>query len=67
MGFFETVVARGIVVVGSYGLGNSPIGHGQFGVKIRGTLKRARRFIVVESVDLTQSLIEELLGLRVVG
>ena len=63
----EAVVAGGIVVVGSYGLGHSPIGHGQFGVKICGTLKRARRFVVVESVDLTQPLIKELLGLRVFG
>src|SRR6266851_4514275 len=57
MGRCETVVAGGIVVVGSYGLGHSPIGHGQFGVKIRGMLKRARRFVMVESVDLTQSLV----------
>ena len=63
----EAVVAGGIVVVGSYGLGHSPIGHGQFGVKICGTLKGARRFVVVESVDLTQPLIKELLGLRVFG
>jgi hypothetical protein len=67
MGRCETVVAGGIVVVGPYGLGYSPIGHGQFGVKICGALKRARCFVVVESIDLTQSLIEELLGLRVVG
>jgi len=67
MGRCETVVAGGIVVVGPYGLGHSPIGHGQFAVKICGTLKRARRFVVVESVDLAQSLIKELLGLRVVG
>src|ERR1700746_17065 len=67
MGPCETVITGGIVVVGAYSLGHSPISHGQFGVKICGTLKRARRFVVVESVDLTKSLIKELLGLRVVS
>jgi hypothetical protein len=67
MGRCETVVAGGIVVVGPYRLGHSPIGHGQLGVKICSTLKRARRLVVVESVDLTQSLVKELLGLRIVG
>ena len=67
VGCCETVVAGGIVVVGSHSLSHSPIGHRQFGVKICGTLKRARRFVVVESVDLTQPLIKELLGLRVFG
>ena len=37
------------------------------GLFLCGTLKRARRFVMVESVDLTQSLIKELLGLGVVG
>ena len=63
----ETLVAGGIVVVRSYGLGHSPIGHGQFGIEFGGALKRARGLIVIEGVDQAQSLIKELLGLRIFG
>ena len=63
----ETLVAGGIVVVGSDGLRHSPISHRQFGIEICRALKRARRFVVVEGVNQAQPLIKELLGLRIFG
>ena len=67
MGRGEALVAGGIVVVRSHGFSHAPVGHGELGIEIGGALKRTGRFIVVEGVDQAQSLIEELLCLRIPG
>ena len=61
----ETLVAGRIVVIRAYSFRDAPVGDGQLGVEIGSALKRARRLIVVEGVDQTQSLIEKLLRLLV--
>ena len=60
----ETVFTGGIVVVGANGLGDAPVGHGEFGIEFGGLLEGARGFIVVEGVDQAESLIEEFLCCR---
>ena len=61
----EAVFAGGIVVVRPYRLGDAPMRHRQRGVQLRRALKRARRFIMVESVNVAQPLVEKLLRFRV--
>src|ERR1700730_12322644 len=56
-----------IVIIRSHRLGHTPVRHGQPGIEFGGMLKRARRLVVIESVDEPQTLIEELLRLRIFG
>jgi hypothetical protein len=67
VGLRKTAFASGIVVIGAHGFGNAPIRHGELGIEVRGALEGARGFIVIESVDEPQALIEEGLRLRVLG
>src|SRR5882762_3177849 len=60
----EPLVAGWVVVVGTDGLGDAPIGHRELGIEVRRALERPRRLIVVEGVYVAQSLIEKLLGFR---
>ncbi len=62
-----TVGIGGIVVVRSHGLGDTPVGHRQLGIEFRGVLERARRLVMVEGINKAQSLIKELLRLRIVS
>ncbi len=62
-----TLGIRGIVVVWSDGLCDSPVSHCQFGIEFRGVLKRACRLVMIEGIDKAQPLVEELLGLRIVS
>ena len=66
MRVLETVRVGGIVVVRSDRLGDAPVGHRQLGIEFGGMLKRARGLVVIEAIDEAQSLIEELLRLRIV-
>ncbi len=61
-----TIRIRGIVVVRSNRLGDAPVGHRQLGIEFRGVLKRPRRLVMVKGINKAQSLIEELLSLRIV-
>src|SRR5208282_583906 len=54
-----------IVVVRSNCLSNAPVRHRQLWIKFCGMLKRTRRLVVIEGVNESQALIEELLSLRV--
>ena len=65
MRLHKAVVARGIVVIRANGLRNAPKRHRQFGVKFARALEGARRFVVIERVNLPQALVEERLRLRV--
>ena len=61
----EAVFARGIVVIRPYRFCHAPERHRQLGVELARALERARRLIVIERVNLAQSLVEERLRLRV--
>src|SRR5213080_5336544 len=67
VGLRKTAFAGGIVVIGADGFGDAPIRHGQFGIEFRGALEGAHGFVVIESVDESQTLIEKYLRLRVLG
>ena len=67
MRLLKALFARRIVVVRPDGLGDSPKSHRKFGIEFCCFLKRPRRLIVIEGVNETQSLIEKLLRLRVLG
>ncbi len=67
MRLFEAVLAGGIVVVRSYRFRNSPISDCEFGIEFSRTLERACRLIMIEIVNQTQSLIEELLRFGIAG
>ena len=64
---FITLRVCRIVIVGTYGFRDSPIGHGQFRIQLRCVLEGARGLIVIESVDETQPLIEEFLCFEIVS
>ena len=55
----------GIVIVWSYRFRNAPVRHRQPRIKFSRMLKRTCRFVVVKCINETQTLIEELLRLRV--
>src|SRR5258707_673111 len=61
----EALVASWVVVVWADGLSEAPIRHRELGIELRGAFERPRRLLVVESVDVAQSLIEKLLRFRV--
>ena len=67
MGLGKALIAGGIVVVRSHRFSHSPIRHGQLGIELGGAFERARGLVVIEGVDQAQSLIEELLRLRIPG
>ena len=67
MGLGKALIAGGIVVVRPHGFGHPPVRHGQLGIELGGAFKRARGLVVIEGVDQAQSLIEELLCLRILG
>ena len=67
VGLRKTVFAGGIVIIGADSFGDAPIGHGQFGIEVGGTLEGARGFVMIEGVDEPQALIEKCLCLRVLG
>jgi len=65
VGLLEAVFAGWVVVVRTDGLGDPPICHRELGVQIGCALERTGGLIVVEGVDVAQSLIKELLRLPV--
>ena len=67
VGLRKTVFAGGIVIIGAHRFGDAPIRHGEFGIELGGTPERAHGFVVIESVDEPQALIEKCLRWRVLG
>ena len=65
-GFFAFRIDRQIVI-GTQRQRDAPPCHGQFRIELGRALKRSPRFVVIESVDEVQSLIEKLLGLAIFG
>ena len=61
-----TVGIGRIVVVRADRLGDAPIGHRQFGIEFRGMLKRPCGLVMIEAIDKAQTLVKELLRLRIV-
>ena len=57
-GFRAGLINRGIVVVRPDGKREAPVRHGGFRVELRGVAKITRGFVVVETVEKRQSLIE---------
>ena len=55
----------GIVIVRSHCLGDSPIRHGEFRIEFRSVLERSGRFVVVEGINETQSLVEKFLRFQI--
>ncbi len=55
----------GIVIVRPHRFGHAPERHRQLGIELPRMLKRPRGFVVIKSEDEPQTLIEELLRLRI--
>ncbi len=55
------------VVIWAQRQSDAPVRHRQFWIELRGTRERPPRFVVVESINQLQSLIEKLLGLLVLS
>ena len=56
--FGAVIVHRSIVVVRSGGEGDTPVRHCRFRIELCGALEVARGFVVIESVEKRQSLVE---------
>ena len=67
MRVLKAFVAGGIVVVRAHRLGDSPVGDRKFGVEFGGALEGTRGLVVIEGIDQAQALVEELLGLDILG
>src|SRR6266576_306018 len=63
----ETIVAGGIVVVRTNCFCDPPERHREFRIEFCCPLERTGGLVVIEGVDQTQSLVEELLGLHILG
>src|SRR5207245_1564399 len=67
VGGFELGLLGVEVVIGTDGQGHAPVSHGELGVQLGGLLEGAVGLVVVEGEDEPQPLVEELLGLGVLG